>query len=176
METDGGGWTVFQRRQDGTVNFYLNWTDYENGFGNPRGEVWLGLTYLHRLTTSDRQLRVDLEDFENNTRYAVYNTFQVMDSSTNYTLRVEGYSGDAGNGLGHHNGRQFSTRDRENDNNRGRNCAQLFKGGWWYGYCHDSNLNGLYHGGPHTSLGDGVNWSPWRGAYYSLKFTEMKLR
>ena len=39
-----------------------------------------------------------------------------------------------------------------------------------------SNLNGLYRRGRHSSYADGVNWSRWKGFYYSLKRTEMKVR
>ena len=106
METDGGGWTVFQRRKDGSVDFYRNWTDYEEGFGDLNGEFWLGLSKIHRLTQdgTDYTLRVDLEDFENETRYAKYSTFNIGDSTTEYTITVGGYSSDAGDALAHHNG------------------------------------------------------------------------
>ena len=172
METDGGGWTVFQRRQDGSVKFYCNWTDYENGFGDLNGEFWLGLTYIHRLTTNVGQLRVDLGDFEGNTSYAMYTTFQVMNSSTKYRLSVGRYSGNAGDSLAYHNGQSFYTRDKDH-----LGCAKFFKGGWWYNACYQSNLNGLYYGGPYSdSPTDGIIWSHWRGYHYSLKFTEMKLR
>ncbi len=71
METDGGGWTVFQRRMDGSVDFYRTWSDYELGFGDLAGEFWLGLRNIHRLTTTNsaesHQLRVDLSDFANTT-------------------------------------------------------------------------------------------------------------
>ena len=175
METDGGGWTVFQRRMDGSVDFYRYWTDYQQGFGSLSGEFWLGLDKIHRLTSTATQLRVDLQDFEGNSRYAKYTSFSVGDSASKYTLTVSGYSGTAGNSLDLHNGHRFSTRDQDNDAS-GDNCAQTYKGAWWYYSCHYSNLNGLYHTGSHSSYADGVNWASWRGHYYSLKFTEMKLR
>ena len=100
MTTDGGGWTVFQRRLDGSVDFYLGWASYKNGFGNLTGEFWLGNDNLHRLTAAnDDMLRVDLEDFDNNTRYAEYTTFKVADESDKYRLSIGGYSGTAGDSM-----------------------------------------------------------------------------
>ena len=177
MQTDGGGWTVFQRRQDGSEDFYRVWNDYVSGFGSLTGEFWLGLEKIHRLTKRNvTRLRVDLGDFEGNTTFAKYDTFRVLNFSTNYTLLdVSGYSGTAGNSLAGHIGSQFSTRDRDNDI-WPDNCAVSFGGAWWYRNCHASNLNGRYHGGSHDSFADGVNWFTWRGYLYSLRFSEMKLR
>ena len=174
METDGGGWTVFQRRQDGSVDFYRGWDDYVRGFGNLTGEFWLGLEKIHRLTDRNvTKLRVDLGDFEGNTAFARYNTFQVLNSFSNYIiLIVSGYSGTAGDSITHHNFRQFTTKDRDNDS-AGHNCAVTYTGGWWFGNCHHSDLNGLYHGSSHAG---GVNWYDWKGFDYSLRSSEMKLR
>ena len=49
-------------------------------------------------------------------------------------------------------------------------------GAWWYKHCHKSNLNGLYFNGQHASRSNGVNWFTFRGFYYSLKRTEMKVK
>ena len=176
METDGGGWTVFQRRQDGSVDFYKYWTDYENGFGNLTGEFWLGLGKINRLTKEQSNtLRVDLEDFDGNTSYAQYTTFSVGNSTTEYNLTVGGHSGTAGDSLAEHNGMKFTTRDNDNDNGRSFNCAQIHDGGWWYNHCIYSDLNGWYHHNPFIGS-HGIIWSTWKGWRYSLKFTEMKTR
>ena len=177
MDTDGGGWTVFQRRQDGSEDFYRNWVNYANGFGNLSNEFWLGLEYIHRLTNGSKcKLRINLEDWSGDKRYAQYSSFQVRDASTKYRLEVGKYSGNATDSLTRHNQRPFSTYDRDNDEYRSGHCARVHKGAWWYESCHSSNLNGLYHRGIHSSYGDGVNWYTWKGYYYSLKFTEMKAR
>ena len=174
METDGGGWTVFQRRQDGSVDFYRNWTDYESGFGNLTGEFWLGLSKIHRLTKEgSNTLRVDLGDFEGNTSYATYSTFEVGNSSTEYILTVGGYSGTAGDSMHSHNGRRFSTRDNDNDNWSEVNCAQRVTGAWWYSQCYRSNLNGRYIDTPGIN-NQGIVWYYWMNAHSSLKFSEMK--
>ena len=177
MESDGGGWAVFQRRMDGTENFYRGWADYVKGFGDLNGEFWLGLSKIYRLTNlpTSTALRVELEDFDGNKRYAKYSTFKVLDSSRKYQLRESGYSGNAGDSLSYHNGKKFSTFDQDNDQSSS-NCAIIYKGAWWYDECHNSNLNGKYLSGSHKSYADGVEWFHWRGHYYSLKITEMKLR
>ncbi|KAI0235025.1 Ficolin-1, partial [Lamellibrachia satsuma] len=176
MTTDGGGWLVFQRRQDASVDFYRDWDSYKEGFGNVSGEFWLGNEYLHAFTAQKHYtLRIDLEDFEGATRYAVYSSFAVTDENHNYRLSLGAYNGTAGDSLTGHAGRAFSTNDRDNDL-AGVSCAQLYKGAWWYTNCHDSNLNGLYLGGANTARGKGVIWHSWHGNTYSLKKVEMKLR
>ena len=169
METDGGGWTVFQRRQDGSVDFNRSWRDYEDGFGNLTGEFWLGLGKINRLTKEQSNtLRVDLGDFDGNTSYAQYTTFSVGDNTTEYTLTVGGYSGTAGDSLAwYHNGMKFSTSDNDNDNYSG-NCALRWPGAWWFNNCFTSHLNGPYH---HVSSCNAIIWGT---CLYSLKFTEMK--
>ena len=90
----GGGWTVFQRRMDGSLNFYLGWDNYKNGFGNLSSEFWLGLDKLHRLTLSDwNKLRVDLADEDGNKAYAEYELFAVANEKKNYKLSLGSYSG-----------------------------------------------------------------------------------
>ncbi|XP_063000830.1 tenascin isoform X1 [Elgaria multicarinata webbii] len=172
MSSDGGGWIVFLRRQDGAEEFYRNWRTYEAGFGDPQGEFWLGLEKLHKITSQGQyELRVDLRD-HGETAYALYDKFTVGDARTRYRLKVDGYSGTAGDSMTYHNGRSFSTFDKDNDSAI-TNCALSYKGAFWYKNCHRVNLMGRYGDNSHSQ---GVNWFHWKGHEYSIQFAEMKLR
>ncbi|KAK6306694.1 hypothetical protein J4Q44_G00236190 [Coregonus suidteri] len=181
MTTDGGGWTVIQRREDGVVNFFRAWDAYRNGFGKITGEHWLGLKRMHALTIqANYELRIDLQDFENSTAFAQYGVFgvglfSVDPDEDGYQLTIADYSGTAGDSMLKHNGMKFTTKDQDNDHSE-NNCASFYHGAWWYRNCHTSNLNGQYLRGQHTSYADGIEWSSWTGWQYSLKFTEMKIR
>ena len=174
MVTDGGGWTLIQRRMDGSVDFYRGWTDYKNGFGSPTGELWLGNDRIHRLTASGNTvLRVEVEDWKGNRAYARYGTFRVGDGGDKYRLSVGSYSGTAGDSLVYHNRMYFTTKDRDNDWDS-RNCAQSYTGAWWYKYCYNSNLNGRYLGNKDDSKG--INWYHWKSNRLSMRRSMMTIR
>ncbi|CAL4117278.1 unnamed protein product [Meganyctiphanes norvegica] len=175
MDTDGGGWTVIQRRDNYAKqqSFYNNWNLYASGFGDVMKDFWLGNDNIHCLTNqSHNEIRFDLDDWSGNTAYANYGLFHVDDRVHRYKLSVLNYTGNSGNSFTNGNNLHFSTHDIDNDSSSS-NCASAYKGAWWYSACHHSNLNGLYNS---TTFGQGVNWYHWKGYNYSLKKTEMKIR
>lgn len=205
MTTDGGGWTVFQKRVDGSINFNRNWTQYRqeiltyhallselslksfhhcrSGFGNVNSEFWLGLENLHLLVTDrNSSLRVDLWDWEGSKAHAYYSIFHIGDRRhTNYTLTVDGYQGDAGDALGYHSNMKFSTPDWDNDQ-WPESCAVNDGAGWWYKGCSYASLNNKYYNmddekNKGVTIIDGINWYHWKETYsYSVKRVEMKTR
>ena len=72
METDNGGWTVYQRRKDGSVDFNRGWSDYERRFGNLSGDYWIGLASVHQLLQENgaNELRIEFEDYSGDSAYA----------------------------------------------------------------------------------------------------------
>ncbi|KAJ8267426.1 hypothetical protein COCON_G00125980 [Conger conger] len=172
METDGGGWTVFQRRVDGHTNFFRTWSEYSRGFGNVSRDFWLGNDLLHSLTSVlPMAMRVDLRVGAEST-YAHYASFAVDTEKRYYALALSGYSGTAGDSMAYHNLSRFSTWDRDSNPYVTR-CAMSYRGGWWYRNCHEANLNGLYN--THTNH-QGVIWTSWKGTDFSIPFSEMKIR
>ncbi|KAL9972086.1 hypothetical protein ACROYT_G018327 [Oculina patagonica] len=164
MKTDGGGWTVFHKRFNGFVGFYRGWDEYKNGFGDVRGEFWLGNEKIHQLTEIPSQLRVEINTTTRGNKYAKYSNFTVTNEASNYTLFVGFYSGSATEQLKKYvNGMPFSTKDRDNDKTSS-NCAISYKAAWWFNSCGTSQILNAQYAGSHYQW----NWS--------LKGSEMKLK
>ncbi|XP_070763083.1 fibroleukin-like [Enoplosus armatus] len=192
MELNGGGWTLLQRRRDGSVSFNRTWAEYRSGFGElDGGEFWLGNNMIHLLTRDrDMALRVELEDFDGVTEYAEYEQFRVAGERMRYRLTVGGYSGTAGDALRFsktydHNNRAFTTPDRDHDRYPSGNCGAYYSSGWWFDACMAANLNGRYHVGRYKGVRDGIFWGTWHNIsteYYptndrqSFKTVRMMIR
>nr|XP_034328009.1 ryncolin-1-like [Crassostrea gigas] len=175
MTTDGGGWTVIQRRIDGSVDFYRSWQSYKTGFGKPPGEYWLGNEDIHFLTSRTKQeIRVDLQKFSGEKAYAKYSTFTVGSESQKYKLTVGGYSGTAGNSLAAHNGMKFTTKDQDNDT-WNKNCGVNFQGGWWFKDCISAFLNGPYKKSAKIAW-DSIMWYDFGKENRALKKATMMIR
>ncbi|ESO97704.1 hypothetical protein LOTGIDRAFT_104370 [Lottia gigantea] len=177
------GWTVIQRRQDGSVDFFRKWQEYKDGFGNLEGEFWLGNDKIHALTTQeDTMIRMDMEDWTGKHLFAEYDSFGVDGEKNNYRLHVSGYHGNAGDSMTsyweNHDGMFFSTHDKDNDGRYYDNCAKAYHGAWWFNNCFDSHLNGkYYHKGFHSNYfqRDGIQWNSIH-MYSSLKYVEMMVK
>ncbi|XP_047663603.1 angiopoietin-related protein 6 isoform X1 [Tachysurus fulvidraco] len=173
-----GGWTVIQRRLDGSVNFFRNWDQYKQGFGNLDGEYWLGLENLFwMISQASYKLRVHMEDWQGRQVFAEYDSFYIEPESDWYRLRLGSYQGTAGDSLSWHSNKAFTTLDRDKDAYSG-NCAHYQKGGWWYHMCAHSNLNGVWYRGGHyrSRYQDGVYWAEFHGGSYSLKKVTMMVK
>nr|UBR18753.1 ficolin-like protein-2 of [Sinonovacula constricta] len=143
-----GGWTVIQRRVDGSVNFYRPWDEYVQGFGPVDGEHWLGLEKIHRLTKDGSQIFFMLQRHNGTMETARYRSFVVHGYTTAYRMNVDsfGYRGTLPELFSAHDNMKFSTFDRDNDMYSG-NCCEEFAGGggWWFNNCYRlGNLNSVY--------------------------------
>uniref|UniRef100_A0A667IP16 Angiopoietin like 4 n=1 Tax=Lynx canadensis TaxID=61383 RepID=A0A667IP16_LYNCA len=180
--TSDGGWTVIQRRQDGSVDFNQPWEAYKAGFGDPQGEFWLGLEKVHRIT-GDRgsRLAVQLQDWEGNAESLQFPVY-LGGEDTAYSLQLTapvaselGATTVAPNGLS----LPFSTWDQDHDLRGDKNCAKSLSGGWWFGTCGHSNLNGQYFRSiprQRRQREKGIFWKTWRGRYYPLQATTMLIQ
>ncbi|XP_077557292.1 techylectin-5A-like [Haemaphysalis longicornis] len=165
METDGGDWTVIQRRgQYGNhrMYFYKNWEEYASGFGNPKKEYWIGNRAIHALTSGEEQmtLRVMLD---NNTKTLTidYRRFKISSEHDNFSISVGDYVGPEGwDTMIPANGQPFFTFDRNTAKNSSEgNCAKKYHGAWWHKFpCTTSNLNGLNFNGAHFFTDHGIHW------------------
>ncbi|XP_035773079.1 ryncolin-4-like [Anopheles albimanus] len=171
----GGGWLLVQFRFDGSVDFYRNWTEYRDGFGDNQKEFWIGLERLHQLTSATpHELLVQIRDFTELNAYAWYGEFEIGSESEQYQLKKLGrYSGSAGDSMSTQAGMKFSTMDRDNDEDSTTHCAQKHEGAWWYAHCGDANLNGRYMRGKNAKA---LYWYHFLENYEGLDHSKMMIR
>ena len=186
METDGGGWTVIQRRNAsmGWVDFARNWADYENGFGDVDGEFWIGLKNIHELTTQQNMaLRLSVWNTNTDTFFWNYPFFAVSGPDSRYALstRMSTGSGSGSYRPFGYEGRSdnyFTTYDHSSGPN---NCGFIRQSGWWYynAICnYPPNLNGRHQPSGlwgTDAVGERLVWRVSSG-YNIYTNSEMKIR
>ncbi|KAL3871691.1 hypothetical protein ACJMK2_039675 [Sinanodonta woodiana] len=167
-----GGWTVMQRRKDGSVRFNRTWTEYVEGFGDLEGDYWLGLNHIHRLTKDGSQIYIHLQHYNGTWLYAHYKDFTVNNAATAYKMNIDkyGFEGTTPDILGSHDNMKFSTYDRDNDNER-YSCSVHYGGsGWWFDRCYRLNPNGRYN---YEQMGGLAYYS---GSAFYMKNSVIKLK
>jgi len=169
QETMGGGWTVIQRRQDGSVSFNRNWNEYKVGFGQLSGEFWYGNENIHDLTrpSTASELLINMRMMnETRKKYAQYTDFSIDDEANQYAFKINNETHPYDN-MFQFNNMSFSTYDKVNSQSR---CGYS---GWWHteNCMYGTNLNAVYR---FTRNYDEIRW----GYYWDPQpeFVEMKVR
>ncbi|TKS82951.1 Fibrinogen-like protein 1 [Collichthys lucidus] len=197
---DGGGWTVFQKRRHGKVDFnrYLSrlcrvYDSISSQIFGPSDSIAGRPSNICQIIISETGWTTEMALVTSNCGMMSFgwgmNTFILFLQKDKYRLQYELYSGKAGDALTGSggmveqwstslSGMQFSTRDQDNDRYLQGSCAQENKAGWWFNRCHAANLNGkFYRSGKYKGQNDnGVVWGTWKGLWYSLRHTTMKVR
>ncbi|KAJ8039660.1 Ficolin-1 [Holothuria leucospilota] len=181
MTIDGGGWTVLQRRVNGSVSFERNWDEYKNGFGILEHEIWLGNDKMYYLTKQKNyELRMDVVNLDQDSYFAKYNLFRISDESGKYQLQLGVYdstSTTSFDAMNQHRNQFFSTPERDNDQ-ISYTCASSYRDGWWYGHkdgindCYDCRFNAPNIG---TTTYPNPYWYNLPGSNY-LMYTDIKIR
>ncbi|XP_076826071.1 microfibril-associated glycoprotein 4-like [Clavelina lepadiformis] len=176
-----GGWTVFQRRFDGSQDFQQNWNAYKLGFGDLDGEFWLGLEKIYQLTKQKGcKLRIDLWGHDGDHAFAQYSDFSIEGEEDKYRLHVDGYSGTAGDSIvgssDSLDNMRFSTYDQDHDNWSESCSSDVYgpRGGWWFNTCGHTYPNAQW--GLSRGAWNGIVWNAWKGNAVTIKETTMKMR
>uniref|UniRef100_A0A0K8R7Y9 Putative ficolin/ixoderin n=1 Tax=Ixodes ricinus TaxID=34613 RepID=A0A0K8R7Y9_IXORI len=188
MKSDGGGWTVIQRRTEYEVydnNFEKELVEYERGFTTKAGgALWLGLENLHVLTSfpnNQQALRIELtRKGATEPTVLLYHKFIVGSKAEHYKPTIDDYQGPNGyDALSYHNGAEFTVKKSMTQNPDGDSCSERLSGGWWFKTCNQANLNGRKFKSPSPTKALGITWYIQRkdeSYNYTYDWVKMKIR
>ena len=145
QETDGGGWIMYQRRVDGTVNFTKNWEEYKYGFGDHGDnttELWLGNEKVYQVLQSNGstewQLRIEVDAFDGSGCWVVASNFRMNNETLRYSMDWNNVSASVIELVfdwNYHKLIPFNTLDNKEGHDDMKACVDRFKVGWWYDDC-----------------------------------------
>ena len=193
MSILGGGWTIIQRRVDGSLSFKGDWRQYKHGFGEVSREFWYGNDNIHNLTKGgDNEVIFELQSYNGEFYHPYYQQFKVDSEADKYKITVGAYEHKYGQPLPpypfstsltngqeftDYNQMKFTTSDQDNDL-AGGNCANNYDGaGWWYIGCGIVSINNPLFGA--FGNAKGLKWGQITNKAAnteSLKSTEMMIR
>jgi len=198
-KNNAGDWTSVMSRTHGDVDFYRDWQQYKDGFGESGGDHWLGLSHLHELCNKDSPccLRFDLRytgkpfasdgnwhgpsgkkvdpilERSDGSYFAEYSKFFIENEGENFRLHVSEYAGNAGDSLFTGDGKEFTTLDRDNCYWK---CSERLHGAWWYGVANYVTLTSVWGGRAFTGDDTAMHWTSLTGWEQSVTSVEMKVK
>ena len=184
QDTKDGGWTVFLRNAHGFMTFDKKWNEYKNGFGNVEYDFWLGNEFMYNVTklynshiSKTVELYIIVAAPDDHSFYAMYKNFAILSEDKNYTLQVSShFMGTMGDALQYHNNMQFSTMDRDNDEDTG-DCVNHHGGyGWWYRKCYHTVLTRVKYNATYRRYIPAPRWYHLYNAHMDLKNATMMFR
>ncbi|KRX89761.1 O-phosphoseryl-tRNA(Sec) selenium transferase [Trichinella pseudospiralis] len=183
LETDGGGWTVIQRRENPLVDFNGNWAEYRDGFGD-ENDFWIGNEYLHqisnyRLRNGGLKLCVELLDDENEIHIDCWTHFYVASEYERYLLLLGIYKGSSKfDNFMSSRGRVFATYDNDNSAMPVIQCASYWQTGWWMNLqCRpEGTLNLPLQSSLNTPYIEGIFWRTRNQGLKHIVKTVMRIR
>ena len=180
MDASGNGWTTFQRRIDGSVEFDRTWQEYKAGFGNAKGEYWLGNEFLHELTkdTTNTKIKISAEAFDRSKVSMIFTGFKVDSETDKYKLHTGTFL--AGNeslkdDWLNNNLMSFTTKDNDNDKEENINCGKARASGFWFVKCGKMYVNSQYFTPDNCIFKKGIHFFSWKGFDICLKSVSMSI-
>ena len=152
QEAHGGGWIMYQRRVDGTLNFTRTFEEYKSGFGDNGDnttELWLGNENVYQLLQSYGNkvvdLRIEVDAFDGDLGWIESSSFTMRNEANQYGVRWATTTASKPSMVSQwdkHKTHSFKTFDKPGT---GVRCLTVYKGGWWYtSVCGLVLLNGEY--------------------------------